>query len=389
MTGIAGYSHLAPFVLPAAAALRAAGHDVTVAVPAAARDMVAEQGFTVLALDGVPAMGEVATDPPLRADAFSVTDYQPPAERYPFAGVAPSTRASARAFVGVIGHRAASALLDRLDGAVPDLVVRDNTEFGGYLVAELLGCPQLTLDVAPMFEEDSPEVLEVVNALRAAHDLAPVDALPRGPRLAQAPADFYPPARRAPDLHCFRPGPHGHAPLDPAIADLPADRPLVLASLGSVAPASGIATDLLDRIVDALGALDVYAVVATGPHEVRTPPPSVILTDFVDQRTVLATCDAFVTHGGFNSVRESLQAGVPMVALPLFGDHPPNAERVEQLGAGITLPPADATAGEIAAATEKVLGDTGFRRHARRFARRSSALPDLAAFPALLPEILA
>ncbi|SDR16162.1 N-glycosyltransferase [Tsukamurella pulmonis] len=386
ITGIAGYSHLVPFVLPAAAALRDAGHRVTVAVPEAGRELVAEYGFDVLALPGVPEMRQIVTDPALRAEEFSVTDYVPPTDPPQIGDVLPTAdpRVSARAFIGVLAHRAATALLDALGDDVPDLILRDNTEFGGHLVAERLGCREAILDVAPMLDEHAPAVLDVLSAVRRAHGLEALSDPPQPPRIAQTPVDFYPPGRSIENVHCFRPGPRRHAPLDPAIADLPADRPLVLASLGSVAPQIGIGTALLDAIIAALGTLDVRAVVAVGTHPVPNPPANVVITDFVDQQTVLTTCDAFITHGGFNGVRESLQAGVPTVLLPLFGDHPANAAQAELLGAGIALDPVAVTAQSIAAATTKVLDDPAYRRNALRFARRTQALPELAAFPAVL-----
>ncbi|MGJ3587567.1 nucleotide disphospho-sugar-binding domain-containing protein, partial [Lactococcus lactis] len=43
----------------------------------------------------------------------------------------------------------------------------------------------------------------------------------------------------------------------------------------------------------------------------------------------------FVTHAGCNGVREALTAGVPMVALPLFGDQHRNAARIQDLGVGV------------------------------------------------------
>ncbi|NMD54472.1 MULTISPECIES: glycosyltransferase [Tsukamurella] len=386
LTGIAGYSHLVPFVLPAASALRAAGHRVTIAVPEAGVDLVAEYGFEALPLRGVPELREVVTDPALRADDFSVAGYVPPASLPPIDGALPTSSVliSARAFIGVIAHRAATALLDALGDSVPDLILRDNTEFGGHLVAERLGCREAVLDVAPMLDERAPELVAILNEVRREHDLPVVTALPVAPRIAQTPLDFYPPERPVGDVHCFRPGTRTHAPLDAAIADLPADGPLVLASLGSVAPRIGIGGVLLDRIVEALGSLEVRAVVAAGSHAVPNPPTNVIVTDFADQQTVLSTCDAFVSHGGFNGVRESLQAGVPTVLLPLFGDHPGNAAQVERLGAGIALDPATASAEEIAAATAKILADPAYRRNAQRFARRTQALPELGAFPAVL-----
>ena len=45
------------------------------------------------------------------------------------------------------------------------------------------------------------------------------------------------------------------------------------------------------------------------------------------QPLLLARCDAFVTHGGFNSVKEALSSGVPMVVVPISADQPYSAER--------------------------------------------------------------
>jgi UDP:flavonoid glycosyltransferase YjiC (YdhE family) len=57
----------------------------------------------------------------------------------------------------------------------------------------------------------------------------------------------------------------------------------------------------------------------------------------VDQQQVLSRADVFVTHGGSNSVHESLLSKVPMVVTPFFGDQPLTGRRVEQMGVGITL----------------------------------------------------
>lgn len=44
--------------------------------------------------------------------------------------------------------------------------------------------------------------------------------------------------------------------------------------------------------------------------------------------------DVFVTHGGMNSVSESLVYGVPMVVIPFVSDQPVNARCIEKLGVG-------------------------------------------------------
>ena len=56
---------------------------------------------------------------------------------------------------------------------------------------------------------------------------------------------------------------------------------------------------------------------------------------YVPSRAVLSHAALHITHGGANSVHESLAAGVPMVCLPQGDDHHLWAERVRVLGAGV------------------------------------------------------
>ncbi|TEA28547.1 hypothetical protein DBR06_SOUSAS2010185 [Sousa chinensis] len=45
----------------------------------------------------------------------------------------------------------------------------------------------------------------------------------------------------------------------------------------------------------------------------------------------------FVTHGGINSVTETIQHGLPMVEIPLFGDQPENLLRVDAKNFGVSI----------------------------------------------------
>ena len=64
-------------------------------------------------------------------------------------------------------------------------------------------------------------------------------------------------------------------------------------------------------------------------------PANVTLRTFVAAREVLARASVHITHGGCNSVHETLLAGVPMVFLPQAFDQFPLAQAIDQLGAGV------------------------------------------------------
>ena len=61
--------------------------------------------------------------------------------------------------------------------------------------------------------------------------------------------------------------------------------------------------------------------------------------DWLPQSDLLAHKDikAFVSHVGHNSLYESAYHGVPLVAVPLFGDQQSNAKKAEHVGLGLAV----------------------------------------------------
>ncbi|MDQ2883959.1 MAG: hypothetical protein M3Y48_23110 [Actinomycetota bacterium] len=81
----------------------------------------------------------------------------------------------------------------------PDLMVRECTEFGGYLVAECLGVPCVTLDITPLTPSRHPGILSRLNQSRGTLGLPPIadlGTLTRWPWISWLPEAWYPP-----DLH--------------------------------------------------------------------------------------------------------------------------------------------------------------------------------------------
>ena len=96
-------------------------------------------------------------------------------------------------------------------------------------------------------------------------------------------------------------------------------------------------------------------------------PANVTLETFVPHRAVLPHAAAIVSQCGLGTVMKALAHGVPLVCIPLVGDQPENAARVQALGAGVRLA-SDARAARIREAIGRVVADPTFRRAAQRVA---------------------
>jgi MGT family glycosyltransferase len=116
----------------------------------------------------------------------------------------------------------------------------------------------------------------------------------------------------------------------------PGDGALVYVSLGSLGSAD---VELMNRLVAALAETPHRYVVSKGPqHELIELAPNMTGAEFLPQPAVLPHADLVITHGGNNTVTESIHFGKPMIVLPLFWDQHDNAQRVAECGFGVRLP---------------------------------------------------
>lgn len=95
------------------------------------------------------------------------------------------------------------------------------------------------------------------------------------------------------------------------------------------------------------------------------PPANVIMRRYVPQLEVLERAALFVSHGGMNSVSEALLYGVPLIVVPQIGDQYIVANRVQELGAGLSLQAAQVTPERLKALAERVLSNPEFARRAQ------------------------
>lgn len=135
----------------------------------------------------------------------------------------------------------------------------------------------------------------------------------------------------------------GHARL-PQVPDAP---PLVYLSFGTEVMDNLWAAQEATRtgvrrcvagLAERWASLGIDVVFATqGQTVLDEYPASWTVHGNVDQQQVLSRADVFVTHGGSNSVHESLLSRVPMVVTPFFGDQALTGRRVQEMGVGIAL----------------------------------------------------
>ena len=154
------------------------------------------------------------------------------------------------------------------------------------------------------------------------------------------------------------------------------DRPTVFASLGTVFNKT---PGVLEAIVAALAEEPANVIVGIGrdqdPSRFGPQPDHVRLEAYLPQPLLLEHCDVFLTHGGFNSVKEALGAGVPMVAVPISADQPYTAERCAAIGVARTVGSGDRAPDAIRDAVRQVLAEPSYRSGARAFQAEMMALP--------------
>ena len=148
---------------------------------------------------------------------------------------------------------------------------------------------------------------------------------------------------------------------------LDGEQPWVLVSLSTLPQGQG---PVMRNVLEAIARLPIRAVITLGPtltQESFDTPANVQLETFVPHEAVLPHVSAVVTQCGLSTISKTLACGLPMVCLPILGDQPGNAARIERLGAGLRLSQ-DAPPVEIGNAVRRVLDEPAFRFAAEKYA---------------------
>ena len=162
--------------------------------------------------------------------------------------------------------------------------------------------------------------------------------------------------------------------------------PLLYLSLGSLGSAD---VGLMQRLIDTLGATEHSVIVSMGPqHEELRLAPNMSGAEFLPQPAILPEVDLVITHGGNNTVTESLHFGKPMVVLPLFWDQHDNAQRMDELGLGRRLDTYGHEPIELIEAIEGLLADPELPSRLGGISARLQAQPGTARAADLVESLL-
>ncbi|MCL4256055.1 MAG: hypothetical protein KJ043_20025, partial [Anaerolineae bacterium] len=191
----------------------------------------------------------------------------------------------------------------------------------------------------------------IVNRVRRQYGLPSVHGtmLAHSPYLALVPTtETYEYPRRAVPKHMMYIGPvttreRGEVHDDFDWTWLEDGHPTVYVSMGTIVDGA----DIFRNAIEAARGANWKMVMAIGREgdvkKYADAPPNVLVRNFVPQLALLDKVQAVVSHGGNNTVTETLLHGLPLVVIPNSADQPESAGRVRASGAGIRMRPREAT----------------------------------------------
>ncbi len=158
------------------------------------------------------------------------------------------------------------------------------------------------------------------------------------------------------------------------LAEVPQGKPLVYVTLGSV---FNTRLSVFRKIIRALGQLDIFGLVVTGPgcspSFFSAVPSNVRIESYIPQTALQAEPKTrpalIISHGGVNTVLTALSEGIPLLCIPLGADQPDNAQRCVDAGAGLRLDRRLLTTARLRRAIHTLLSQATFTRRAEQMQR--------------------
>jgi len=168
---------------------------------------------------------------------------------------------------------------------------------------------------------------------------------------------------------------HFTGPLHQAIERQPVEfpfeqlngKPLIYASMGTI---QNRFEHVFRTIAAACVELDNQLVISLGggldPEAFPNLPGNPLVVKYAPQLELLEKASLSITHAGLNTTLESLDYGVPMVAVPITDDQPGVAARIAWVGVGEFVSLSRLNVSSLRKAIERVLTESSYKQNAVR-----------------------
>lgn len=372
-------------MVPAALALRAAGHEVAFATAERfCRNVVEPAGFLAFPAGLSPLQVQDRLDPGTGIDAAADDEAQ-------------QARFGAEMFAGVAGPAKVADLAAVIGDWAPALVVHDPVDFGAPLAAAAAGLPHAALSFGALAPVEFWELAWERLRPRWPRSRWSQPGAGGWPRLfPHLYLDTCPPSLQVPHItevaaaHRLRPvlfDTTGADRLPGWVGELAA-APTVLVTLGTV---FNTTPGLFETVLAGLAGEPVNVVVTVGldrdPAQLGVQPGNVHVERYLPQSLLLPHCDMVVAHGGSGTTVAALTHGLPSLLLPQGADQLGNARRVAERGAATMLRPAAMTPAAVRAAVRDLLSLPSYRARARRLQQEIREMPGPERAVELLEEL--
>jgi UDP:flavonoid glycosyltransferase YjiC (YdhE family) len=277
----------------------------------------------------------------------------------------------------------------------PDLLVHDSAEMAGAMAAEQAAIPHV---------EHSFGVLRPLELRRSSTAaLAPVAKRlgVANPGVGGINGELYldvcPPGVQNSEIadltrvQPLRPVGFDDAPgaVLPAWLATLGSRPLVYATMGTEFNKK---PEIFRAILDGLADEPIDVVVTVGasgdPEALGSRAENVRVERFIPQSRLLPRCSAFVSHGGSGALLGTLNAGVPILAIPQGADQFLNADRIVETGIGLKLMPDELGPDAVRQAVRALVDDTRYLDAVRSHRASIDAMPPPDAVVGVLEDLV-
>ena len=216
-------------------------------------------------------------------------------------------------------------------------------------------------------------IRDVINEYRSEWNLQPIlnpnDYYSKLAQLCQQPSEFEFPRQNLPNCFHFT-GPYNNISSrepTPFPFEKLTGQPLIYASMGTI---QNRLLEIFHYIAEACNGLDAQLVISLGgsasPEALKGLLGNPLVVGYAPQLELLQKTTLTITHAGMNTTLESLNNGVPLVAIPIANDQPGVASRIVWSGSGEAIPVKKVNVNNLRTAIKKVLTEDSYQKNALR-----------------------